>query len=139
MTGLCATKGSSSSAWAAGGRAPLACLCGLRSCKACPTGLHMHETSVPPCLAPATNQQRTSPLAPGLACPRSWKIQVRKVLSGDKVFEHTGMKQKHETVWRLNQVWVGGWVGGGVGGGQPVIDLRAGPATIRAGMHGSVP
>lgn len=29
---------------------------------------------------------------------------MRKVLSGDKVFEHTGMKQKHETVWRLNRV-----------------------------------
>ena len=42
---------------------------------------------------------------------------MRKVLSADKIFQHTGLKQKHETVWRLDQVgglaggWVGGWVG----------------------------
>jgi hypothetical protein len=35
---------------------------------------------------------------------RRWKIQIRKVLSADKIFQHTGLKQKHETVWRLNQV-----------------------------------
>jgi hypothetical protein len=34
----------------------------------------------------------------------SWKIQVRKVLSADKIFQHTGMKQKHETVWKLHRV-----------------------------------
>ncbi|KAL4443426.1 hypothetical protein ABPG75_011163 [Micractinium tetrahymenae] len=42
-------------------------------------------------------------IMPGTKHVPRWKIQVRKVLSGDKVFEHTGMKQKHETVWRLNQ------------------------------------
>lgn len=32
---------------------------------------------------------------------------MRKVLSSDKVFQHTGLKQKTETVWRLDQVrWV---------------------------------
>lgn len=29
---------------------------------------------------------------------------MRKVLSADKVFQHTGLKQKSETVWRLDQV-----------------------------------
>ena len=33
-----------------------------------------------------------------------WKIQIRKVLSADVIFVHTGMKQKHETVWRLDVV-----------------------------------
>ena len=33
---------------------------------------------------------------------------MRKVLSSDKVFQHTGLKQKTETVWRLDQVrWWG--------------------------------
>jgi len=29
---------------------------------------------------------------------------VRKVLSADKVFQHTGLKQKPETGWRQDQV-----------------------------------
>ena len=53
---------------------------------------------------------------------RSWKIQVRKVLSADKIFVHTGLKQKHETVWRLDQVRAhaagGGVRGGGCRGGR---------------------
>lgn len=39
-----------------------------------------------------------------LPTPCRWRIQVRKVLSADKVFQHTGLKQKSETVWRLDQV-----------------------------------
>jgi hypothetical protein len=33
---------------------------------------------------------------------------VRKVLSADKIFRHTGLKQKHETIWQLDQVGLGG-------------------------------
>jgi hypothetical protein len=45
---------------------------------------------------------------PGTKHVPRWKIQVRKVLSADKIFRHTGLKQKHETIWQLDQVGLGG-------------------------------
>lgn len=42
-------------------------------------------------------------IMPGTKHVPRWKIQVRKVLSADHIFINTGVKQKHETIWRLDQ------------------------------------
>ncbi|PRW56846.1 30S ribosomal S5 [Chlorella sorokiniana] len=52
---------------------------------------------------PDYQPQLDTRIMPGTKHIPRWKIQVRKVLSSDKVFQHTGLKQKSETVWRLDQ------------------------------------
>jgi hypothetical protein len=41
-------------------------------------------------------------IMPGTKHVPRWKIQIRKVLSADHIFINTGVKQKHETIWRLD-------------------------------------
>lgn len=43
-------------------------------------------------------------IAPDTKHVPRWKIQVRKVLSSDKLFVNTGKKNKHETVWKFDPV-----------------------------------
>jgi hypothetical protein len=65
--------------------------------------------SLPPSPHKLTMPSSIPPPPPFPPLPgRSWKIQVRKVLSADKIFRHTGLKQKHETIWQLDQVGLGG-------------------------------
>jgi hypothetical protein len=43
-------------------------------------------------------------IMPGTKHVPRWKIQIRKVLSADHIFINTGVKQKHETIWRLDPI-----------------------------------
>lgn len=52
---------------------------------------------------PELQDQLDMRIMPGTKHVPRWKIQVRKVLSADHIFINTGIKQKHETIWRLDQ------------------------------------
>jgi hypothetical protein len=53
---------------------------------------------------PELRSQLDMRIMPGTKHVPRWKIQVRKVLSADHIFINTGVKQKHETIWRLDPV-----------------------------------
>ena len=53
---------------------------------------------------PELRGQLDTRIMPGTKHVPRWKIQIRKVLSADHIFINTGVKQKHETIWRLDPV-----------------------------------
>lgn len=53
---------------------------------------------------PELRNQLDLRIMPGTKHVPRWKIQIRKVLSADHIFINTAVKQKHETVWRLDPV-----------------------------------
>jgi hypothetical protein len=83
-------------------------------------------------------------IMPGTKHVPRWKIQIRKVLSADHIFINTGVKQKHETIWRLDPIALQeanadrqrqragvppiNLSGGGAGGGGGGEGLPAAPA-----------
>ena len=51
---------------------------------------------------PDFSSQLDTRLTPGTKNVPRWKIQVRKALCACSMFINTGLKQKHETVWKLS-------------------------------------
>eukprot|EP00890_Picochlorum_soloecismus_P004645 jgi/Picsp_1/5181/NSC_02544-R1_hypothetical protein CHLNCDRAFT_141953 [Chlorella variabilis] len=51
---------------------------------------------------PDLSPQLDDRIMPGTKQVPRWKIQLRKVLSSDKIFVNTGRKNYHETVWKLD-------------------------------------
>jgi len=90
-------------------------------------------------------------IMPGTKHVPRWKIQIRKVLSADHIFINTGVKQKHETIWRLDPIALQeanadrqrqragvppinlSQGGGGGGGGDGSAGLPAAPALTGTG------
>ena len=65
------------------------------------------EATAPQIFSAIESDQDLSPqlddrIMPGTKQVPRWKIQLRKVLSSDKMFVNTGRKSHHETVWKLD-------------------------------------
>jgi hypothetical protein len=65
------------------------------------------EATAPQIFSTIESDQDLSPqlddrIMPGTKQVPRWKIQLRKVLSSDKMFVNTGRKSHHETIWKLD-------------------------------------